>query len=441
MARIPESCAPVKARDQFEAMVLQAETTLQRTIELRLTDLLLAIVCHVLGRPYHHRRSRVPRRLRRDGRCSRCGSRASHRFTRNGFRERCLLTQWGTLAIYLPRVRCECGGSVQIDFGGLLRPYQRVCDAVDVQIQRWGALALSLREMRQELEHLRIAPMSLRALNQRLHQLIDLDPGRDAEDVPPILQVDAIWVTMLRPNGKVRRDRKGRRRAIKGRFKCPVFVAMGVWPESDRSEILFWQLGSSEDEEAWIAFLSILEEHGIRGENGLKLIIHDGGGGLCSALRTVYFGAKQQRCLFHKQRNLYKAIQVPEHLSAKQGRRYRKAVFKDFHAIWQAQRYDTALRRYLKAVRKYRDSQPKAVATLRRDFRSTVTYYLIEQQHPSWERRHLRTTSRLERFNRRLRRRARAAGAYHSDQGILAMVAQEAHEHLAAQRDSDSHRI
>jgi transposase-like protein len=295
--------------------------------------------------------------------------------------------------------------------------------------------------MRHELDHLRIGALSLRTLNQRLHNLVHLDPGHDAEDVPPILQVDAIWVTQLRPNGKVRRDRKGRKRAVKGRFKCPVFVAMGVWPDSGQSEILLWRLGSSEDDEEWITFLSILEEQGIRGENGLKLIIHDGGSGLCSALRTVYFGAEQQRCLFHKLRNIYKAIQVPENLSAKQGRRHRKAVFKDFHAIWQAQRYDTALRRYRKVIRKYRDSQPKAVATLRRDFRVTVTYYHIEQQYPTWERRHLRTTSRLERFNRRLRRQSRAAGAYHSDKGVLAMLAQEAHLYRVAQRNELFHRI
>jgi hypothetical protein len=195
-----------------------------------------------------------------------------------------------------------CGGSVRVNFGGLLRPYQPVWDDVDAQIQRWGALTLSLREMRRELEHLHIGALSLRTLNQRLHDLVHLDPERDWGDVPPMLQVDVIWVTQLHPNGKVRRDRKGRKRAVKGHFKCPVFVAMGVWPDSNRSEILLWQLGSSEDDEGWVTFLSILEEQGIRGENGLKLIIHDGGNGLCSALRTVYFGAQQQRCLFHKLR-------------------------------------------------------------------------------------------------------------------------------------------
>lgn len=427
MVKIPRSCAPVNAQRQFEIALLEAEANLKRTIELRLGDLLMAIVYHVLGRPYHQRRERVPRWLRQEGRCCRCRSRASHRFSRNGFRQRYVLTQWGLLAIDLPRVRCVCGGSVQIDFGGLLRPYQRIWDDVDVRIQRWGALALSLREMRQELAHMHIGPLSLRTLTERLHQLIDLDPDYDAEDVPAILQVDACWVTQMRPNGRMRRDRKGRKRAVKGRVKRPLFVAMGVWPDTDQREILLWRLGNSENEEEWSAFLGILEAQGIRGENGLKLIIHDGGSGLCAALRTVYFGAAQQRCLFHKLHNLYQAIQVPDHLSAPQGRRYRKAVFKPFHAIWQAQRYDTVLRRYLKVVRTYRHTQPKAVATLRRDFRATVTYYRLERLFPTWERKHLRTTSRLERFNRRLRRRTRAANAYHSDRGLLAMVAQEAH--------------
>lgn len=436
MVKIPESCSPVKARLQLETALLEAEATLQRTIALRVTTLLVAIVQHILGRRYHRRRSEVPERLRREGRCCRCGSKVSQRFSRNGFRERCLLTRWGPLAIHLPRVRCECGGSVQIDFGGLLRPYQRIWDDVDRQIERWGALAISLRQMRRELEHMHIGPLSLRTLNQRLHQLIDLEPEHDAEDVPPILQLDAIWATVLRPNGRVRRDRKGRKRPVKGRCKCPIFIAMGVWPEGDRCEILLWRLGTGENAEDWVQFLSLLEAQGIRGENGLKLIIHDGGAGLCSALQTVWFDAPLQRCLFHKLRNIYKSLRAPEELTPKQRRRRYKAIFKDFRLIWEARRYQTVLRRYLRVVRQYRHSQPEAVATLRRDFRATVAYYHVEQQFPSWDRKHLRTSSRLERFNRRIRRRLRAANAYHSDQGVLAMVTQETHEFHAAQATS-----
>jgi hypothetical protein len=188
MVKIPDSCSPVNARHQLDAVVREAEATLQRTIESRLADLLLAIVWHVLGRPYHRRRARVPRHLRRDGKCCRCGSRASHRFSRNGFWERHLLTHWGALKIQLPRVRFVCGGSVRIDFGGLLHPYQRIWDDIDAQIQRWGALCVSLRQMRQELTHCHVGPLSLRTLNHRLHQLIHLDPTCDAQDVPPIVR-------------------------------------------------------------------------------------------------------------------------------------------------------------------------------------------------------------------------------------------------------------
>lgn len=335
------------------------------------------------------------------------------------------MTPWGAIALEVPRVRCACGGSVQIDFGGLLRPYQRMADEVDAQIQLLGHLALSLRQISECLCHLYIGPLALRTLNQRLHLLQHLDPQRAAGDAPPILQVDAVWVTLLRPNGEVRRDRKGRSRAVKGRHKVPIMIAMGVWPDSDRREILLWRLGESESAEEWIAFLEILEARGMRGAQGLRLIIHDGGAGLCSALQTLWFDAAQQRCLFHKLRNIARAIRLPDGLTREQRRQQRRKILKDFRHIWAARRYQTMLQRYLKVVRTYRDTQPEAVATLRRDFRATVTYYALQEEFPDWERRHLRTTSRLERFNRTLRRRTRAANAYHSETGLTAMMSQE----------------
>lgn len=435
MTRIPQTCAPVNARTEFEAHVDEAIENLRQTIGMLLTAQLVAVVSHVVGRGHHVRRTKVSKRLLREGKCCRCGSTRSRRFSRNGFRSRDpLLTAWGPIPFQMPRVRCECGGSVKIDFGDLIRPHQRIGDDVDAQIQRLGGIAVSLRQLRAEFEHLYVGPLALRTLNERLHQLANLDPNREAEDVPPVLQVDAIWVTQLRPNGKVRRDQKGRKRPGKGRFKVPIMIAMGVWPETDRCEILLWRLGKSESAEEWVTFLETLEAQGIRGENGLKLIIHDGGKGLGSALQTVWFDAEQQRCLFHKLRNIAKAIHLPDGLTAEQRKRRRKKILNDFKHIWEARRYETMLRRYLKVVRAYRDTQPEAVATLRRDFRATVTYFQIEKQFPSWERKHLRTTSRLERFNRNIRRRTRPANAYHSETGVTAMMSHEVRKFHDAQR-------
>jgi transposase-like protein len=434
MASIPESCDPVNARAPLETNLDEAVETLCHTISARFNALLVAIASHVVGRSHHVRRRYVPRQLRREGRGCRSGSRRSRRFSRNGFRSRqSLQTKWGEVPIELPRVRYECGGSVKTEWDGLLRPFQRIWTDVDAQIQRWGAMAVSLRQMRKELTHMHIGPLALRTLNERLHQLTTLDPNREDEDVPPILQIDVLWCTILRANDKVRRDRKGRKRPVKGRFKVPIMIAMGIWPDSDRCELISWRLGESESAEEWVKFLGILEAEGICGQNGLKLIIHDGARGSVLPCRpsglmpgssdasSTSFGTSTMRFI---RRTTFPTSNGGDTAKRSSGN----------SEIWQARRCKTMLRRYHKVVCAYRDSQPEAVGTLRRDFRMTVTYYALEQEFPRWERKYLCTTSRLERFNRRIRRRIRAANAYHSDTWIEAMLIQEVRGVHDAQR-------
>lgn len=425
MASLLPERRSVNGRAALNRIFDEAYRGIEQVMAQRLMLWLETALTTLLGREPYERRAHVRPWVEQGGECAKCHTHESGRFSRNGSRPRTLHYLDFTLRLRLPRVVCVCGGSVRLDFGGILRPYQRLGDDVDEQVQRWGKLRLSLRQMQSELAHLHLGPLALSTLVARLHRLRALNPARDPRDVPPILSVDAIGVTQLQPNGHYKLDRKGRRRAIKGRVKRPIFIAMGIWPDEDRCEILAWQLGQNEEAEAWTAFLGSLEEQGIRGANGLQLIMHDGGSGLCSALRMVHFDAEQQRCLFHKLQNIYNAIEAPEHLSPKQRQRYKKAIFKDFRDIWEAKHYQTMLRRYLKVVRTYRLSQPKAVATLRRDFRYTVTYYHLEQLFPRWSRQHLRTTSRLERFNRTIRFCLKAANAYHSDTGLEAMLAQE----------------
>jgi transposase-like protein len=417
----------VNGAQQLEQIIAEQVVGLQEAIATRLMVFLAEAVTYLLGRTAHARRATVPSWLEQSGVCARCGTQQSQHFRRNGHRRRTLLTEWGVLNLWRPRLICLCGGSVRLDFGGLLTPYQRISSTVDKQIQRWGGLALSLRQMQAELRHSYIGPLGLATLLGRLHQLQRTPPLEEVPlRVPPLVQVDAIWITQLRPNGTVRRDAKGRQRAVKARHKRPLLLALGLWPESGHCELLAWQLAEREDEASWLAFLSQLEAAGVRGEEGLKLLIHDGGAGLCAALQIVHFDAATQRCLFHKLRNIADAIRLPEGLTPAARRRQRRAILKEFRAIWDAKRPTTVLRRYRAIVRQYRHTQPAAVATLRRDFRATLAFLALEDQQPTWPRTFLRTTSHLERLNRRLRRRTRAASAYHSDAGILAMVSQEA---------------
>jgi hypothetical protein len=417
----------VNVRAMFEATLAEAHGALLSALNVRMNQLLAEAVAVLLGRERYERRGHVPKTVQ-GGACPHCHRRQSNSFCRHGGRWRTVTTYWGDLRIYWPRARCVCGHCVELNLNGWLAPYQRLSHDVDVLIQRWGGLSLSLRQMAGELAHTYIGPLALRTLNTRLHQLKDLTPELATTDAPPVVLVDGFYITQLRPNGEVRTDAKGRRRPVKGRFKRCLLVALGIWPDTGRQEVLGWLLTEGEDFNAWLTFLSQLEAAGINVEHGLELLIHDGCGSLTNALRFLDLGIQLQRCVFHKLRNIAQALTWPENLEADVRQRKRRQIMRDFKAIWQAKHYATALRRYLTVCRKYRPDQPAAVATLRRDFRATVAYFVVAQAHPTWAHALLRTTSRLERFNRRLRRHCRAAGAYHSDDGILAMVAQVADE-------------
>jgi transposase-like protein len=414
----------VNGHTLLEGAIAETHRALLSQLGQAIGERLSAAAEHVLGRAPYVRRGHVPYSIEQTRACPKCHAVQSQRFSRNGSRRRQLLTRWGEVPLRWPRFVCECGGSITLDLDDWLRPYQRIGSDVEAQIQRWGALRVSLRAMQGELAHSYMGVLGQRTLLKRLHQLQALTPGADERPTPPLLQLDAIWFTQLCATGQYRTDGRGRRRPVKSRRKRCLLIALGVWPDSDRQEVLAWHLADSEDTESWLTFLSQLEEQGLRGENGLELIIHDGGSGLCTALTMVHFDAAEQRCLFHKLRNIWQAIRVAEDLPLAERKRQRRAIYRDFVAIFQAKQRATVLRRALKVVQQYRTSQPEAVATLRRDFRATVAYFLLQEQHPTWHRSYLRTTSRLERFNRCLRRRIRSANAYHSDTGVLAMIAQ-----------------
>jgi transposase-like protein len=415
----------VNGHHLLEGAIAEAHRHMLDQIGQGIGERLSAAAEHVLGRASYVRRGHVPYSLEQTRACPKCRGVQSQRFSRNGSRLRHLLTRWGEVPLRWPRFVCECGGSITLDLDDWLRPYQRIGSDVDAQIQRWGALSVSLRAMQGELAHSYMGVLGQRTLLKRLHQLQDLTPGADERPTPPLLQLDAIWFTQLCATGQYRTDGCGRRRPVKSRRKRCLLIALGVWPDTGRQEVLAWHLADGEDTESWLSFLSQLEAQGLRGESGLELIIHDGGSGLCAALTMVHFDATEQRCLFHKLRNIWHAIRVADDLPRHERIRQRRAIYRDFVAIFQAKQRSTVLRRALKVVQQYRTTQPAAVATLRRDFRATVAYFLMQEHHPTWARHFLRTTSRLERFNRRLRRRIRSANAYHSDAGVLAMIAQE----------------
>ena len=79
-----------------------------------------------------------------------------------------------------------------------------------------------------------------------------------------------------------------------------VVIAVGVRETGER-EILGIDIGASEEEAFWRAFLRGLVQRGLQ---GVELVISDGHEGLRTAIAAVLAGAGWQRCRVHLMRNV-----------------------------------------------------------------------------------------------------------------------------------------
>lgn len=376
-----------------------------------------------LHRAYHQRRGPMQRQTQ--ARCQRCGTCSARAFSRNGHRPRQLLTSYGVVCFWLPRVVCACGGSVSIPFS-VLRPYQRWWDDVTQQVQRWAQWGVSLRQMQATMGDTLHTQVGLRKLNTLTRQTVR-SVVQELTSVPPVVMLDAIWITLLEDTSSTRKDRLQRERPVKAGKKVCVLVALGLYPQSGRWGILGWDIADGESQDAWEMLLVNLEQRGVYRQRGLELLIHDGGSGLIAALNQVYPHIPHQRCLFHKLRNLRASIHVPAGMPHAQVRAFKHELLQQVQPIFRAEELATAVRLRDAFCQQHATTQPGLVATLQRDWDESVAFFRVLKRYPNWPRSALRTTSLLERVNRMLRRLFRAANAYHSPTGLFADVARVLH--------------
>lgn len=196
--------------------------------------------------------------------------------------------------------------------------------------------------------------------------------------------------------------------------------ALSPWRTVGRPD---WILADTESQQAWEALLEPLETRGLYRERGLELFIHDGSAGLIAALNPMFPQIPHQRCLFHKLRNSWSAIQSPPTLSPLEARHFKCALLRQLQTVFEAPSASETLRRRDAFAQQWHTRQPHLVATLGRDWPQSVAFFRVLARFPAWPLRFLRTTSLLERVNRMLRRLFRAAAAFHSSAGLHAAVA------------------
>jgi len=300
-----------------------------------------------------------------------------------------------------------------------------------LEIQAEYGRGLSYRQIKVDLDDRLHSSVGLRTLNRRVLSLGSAEscfPLLGAGEVPPVMRVDGIWITVMFASGETKTDQAGRTRLVKQAQKVPILAAQGVWPTTGRTQLLAWMRAEGEDAASWQKFLETLYEAGVTTENGLALLVADGGSGFRAAYENVYWQVPLQRCVFHKLRNLAQALRLPAELDHQAAHAYRTEFLRSAAHIWQALDEAEARLRYAAFCNTWHTRQAKAIQTMARDFDHTLTFYAVQEQAAlrgeNWPALLLRTTSPLERMFREFRQRYRKAILFHSVTGLQAVTAQ-----------------
>src|SRR5438874_9144058 len=194
----------------------QAKAAALRAIKPVLSAFLEEEVTAKLGRGKREprRMSGQPRTI--DWQCGSCGCRDANQFTRDGHYRRNLETGWGHLEdLQVPMLECQhCQHDVICSFT-ILEKYQRFWLDLDQDVLFSSGLCQSLREISQRWSATVGGSVGLRTINERINQIEPLLLQAHREpltDVPSVVQLDGIWLTIQDQTQKEKPDRRKRRR-------------------------------------------------------------------------------------------------------------------------------------------------------------------------------------------------------------------------------------
>jgi putative transposase len=186
--------------------------------------------------------------------------------------------------------------------------------------------------------------------------------------------------------------------------KAALLVIVGALSSGEKV-LLACQAGERESKESW---LCVLRELKARGLNFARLTVADGNLGIWAALGEIHPGGDEQRCWNHKIVNTLDALPKKEQPEAAEY--LSEMMYAESRSACEKKRDEFVLR--------FKKTDPKACATLMRDWERLVTFFDYPQEH--WT--HLRTTNIVESPFDAVRLRTNASRRFKKTENAEAMI-------------------